>query len=69
MNVGETVVFVQTVGGVDAGKHGRVMGISDDRVMVGCRVREQLAVIPAHTWDVLPTRLWERLLQRKLKQK
>ena len=69
MDVGETVVFVGPVQGVEAGKHGRVMGLADDRVMVQCRVRERLECVLVHTWDVLPERLWERLLWRRTRQR
>jgi hypothetical protein len=66
MHVGETVVFVSNVqDGVEAGKHGRVMGVCDDTLMVGCRVRERLAYVLVHTWDVLPEPLWRRLLRRR----
>jgi len=65
MGTGETVVFVNDVQGVEAGRHGRVMGLCDDTVMVGCRVRERLQCVLAHTWDVLPERMWRRLLKRR----
>ena len=65
MEVGETVVFVGAVVGVETGKRGRVMGLADDKVMVECRVRERLECVLVHTWDVLPERLWERLLKRR----
>ena len=69
MEVGETVVFVSPVQGVEAGKHGRVMGLIDDGVMVQCRVRERLECVLVHTWDVLPEPLWERLLRRRTRQR
>lgn len=66
MDVGETVVFVSNVqDGVEAGKHGRVMGVCDDAVMVGCRVRERFQCVLVHTWEVLPEPLWRRLLRRR----
>jgi hypothetical protein len=65
MDVGETVVFVNDVEGVEAGRHGRVMGLCDDTVMVGCRMRERLQYVLVHTWDVLPESMWRRLLGRR----
>jgi hypothetical protein len=65
MDIGETVVFVNTVEGVEAGRHGRVMGLCDDTVMVGCRMRERLQYVLVHTWDVLPEPMWRRLLRRR----
>ena len=62
MDVGETVVFVSNVrDGVETGKHGRVMGLCDDRVMVEC--------VLVHTWHVLPEPLWRRLLRRRAQQR
>ena len=68
MEVGETVVFVSSVDGVSAGKPGRVIGVTDDTVIAECRVRERLECVLVHTWDVLPKRLWERLLRRRTRQ-
>jgi hypothetical protein len=65
MDIGETVVFVNGVEGVEAGRHGRVMGLCDDTVMVGCRMRERLQYVLVHTWDVLPEPMWRRLLRRR----
>ena len=65
MDIGETVVFVNDVEGVEAGRHGRVMGLCDDTVMVGCRMRERLQYILVHTWDLLPEPMWQRLLRRR----
>ena len=65
MEIGEPVVFVNNIEGVEAGRHGRVMGLCDDTVMVGCRMRERLHFVLVHTWDVLPEPMWRRLLQRR----
>ena len=65
MEIGEPVVFVNHVEGLEVGKHGRVMGMCDDTVMVGCRVRERFQCVLAHTWDVLPEPMWRRLLKRR----
>ena len=65
MEIGEPVVFVNHVNGIEAGKHGRVMEMCDDTVMVGCRVRERFQCVLTHTWDVLPEPMWRRLLKRR----
>jgi hypothetical protein len=65
MELGEPVVFVNNVNGIEAGKHGRVMGLCDNTVMVECRVRERFQCVLAHTWDVLPEPMWRRLLKRR----
>ena len=65
MEIGESVVFVNNVEGVEAGRHGRVMGLCDDTVMVGCRMKERLHCVLVHTWDVLPEPMWRRLLRRR----
>ena len=58
-------MFVSSVEGVEAGKHGRVMGMCDDTVTVLCRVRARLQYLLVHTWDVLPEPMWRRLLRRR----
>ena len=65
MEIGEPVVFVNHVEGIEAGRHGRVMGMCDDTVMVGCRVRERFQCVLARTWDVQPEPMWRRLLRRR----
>ena len=50
MEIGESVVFVNDVEGIQAGRHGRVIGLCDDTVMVGCRLRERLQYVLVHTW-------------------
>ena len=65
MEIREPVVFVNNVEGVEAGRHGRVMGLCDDTVMVGCRLRERLQYVLVHTWYVLPQPMWRRLLRRR----
>ena len=65
MEVGQKVVFVRDVKGAEVGKQGTVMDVSDDVVVVGCRLDEHLAPVLAQMWDVLPERLWDRLLKRR----
>jgi hypothetical protein len=69
MEIGETVVFVGPVPGVETGNQGRVMALADDKVMVECKVRERLECVLVRTWDVLPERLWERWLRRRTRQR
>ena len=67
MEIGESVVFVNDVEGIQAGRHGRVIGLCDDTVMVGCRLRERLQYVLVPTWTVLPEPepRWRRLLRRR----
>jgi hypothetical protein len=65
MNVGEAVVLVRDVDGVAEGTHGRVKDTKADRVMVECEMREHSAIVLTHMWDVLPERLWGRLIKRR----
>jgi hypothetical protein len=67
MNVGEAVVLVREVDGVEEGTHGRVKDTNDDRVVVECKMRERSTVVLTHMWDVLPERLWDRLIRRRMK--
>ena len=64
MKVGEIVILVEDVDGVEAGREGRIMSVRDNIVMVGCRSRERLQLVLAHTWEVLPQELFRRLCKR-----
>ena len=46
MQVGEVVVLVEDVDGIEAGHEGRIMGLRDNMVMVGCRSSRPLAFGP-----------------------
>ena len=61
MQVGEVVVLVEDVDGIEAGREGRIMSIRDNVVMVGCRSRDRLQFVLARTWEVLPQELFRRL--------
>ena len=61
MEIGQKVVFVRDVKGAGVGKPGIVMRVSDDVVVVGCKLHEHLAPVLAQMWDVLPERLWKRI--------
>lgn len=65
VEIGERIVFVRDVKGADAGKHGTVVGVSDDAAVVRCSLNEQRPLVLAQMWDVLPERLWERLTKRR----
>jgi hypothetical protein len=67
MNVGESVVLVRGVDGVEEGTRGRVKDTNDDRVVVECKTPEHSTVVLTHMWDVLPERLWDRLIRRRMK--
>jgi hypothetical protein len=65
VQVGEVVVLVENVDGVEAGREGRIMSVRDNMVMVGCRSRDRLQVIMARTWEVLPQELFLLLSKRE----
>jgi hypothetical protein len=65
VDIGQTVVFVRDVKGAEVGKHGIVISVSEDVVVVSCRLHEHLAPVIAQMWDVLPERLWKRILKRR----
>ena len=64
MEVGQKVVFVRDAKGAEVGKHGTVIGVSDNLVTVECRLEEHATAVLAQMWDVLPERLWNHLLKR-----
>jgi hypothetical protein len=65
MEVGQKVVFVRDAKGAEVGKHGTVIGVSDNLVTVECRLEERVTPVLAQMWDVLPERLWNQLLKRR----
>jgi hypothetical protein len=65
MDIGQKVVFVRAVKGAEVGKHGTVRKVVDDTVVVDCTLQERLAPVLAQMWDVLPERLYDRLLKRR----
>ena len=66
MKVGQLVVLVEDVDGVEAGREGCIMGARDDMVTVGCQSRERLHLVLARTWQVLPRELFRRLSAREV---
>ena len=62
MEVGQKVVFVRDAKGAEVGKHGTVIGVSDN---LECRLQEHVTPVLAQMWDVLPERLWNHLLKRR----
>ena len=69
MDVGQKVVFVRAVKGAEVGKHGTVTSVTDNMVVVDCTLQKHLAPVLAQMWDVLPERIWERLLKRRRRGK
>jgi hypothetical protein len=65
VQIGELVVLVEDVDGIEAGHEGRIMSIRDNVVMVGCRTRDRLQFVLARTWEVLPQELFRRLSDRE----
>ena len=65
MKVGQLVVLVDDVDGVEASREGCIMGVHDDMVTVGCQSRDRLHLILARTWQVLPRELFRRLSARQ----
>ena len=65
MEVGQKVVFVRDAKGAEVGKHGTVIGVSDNLVTVECSLGERVTAVLAQIWDVLPERLWNHLLKRR----
>ena len=58
-------VFVRAVKGAEVGKHGTVRKVVENTVVIDCTVQERLAPVLAQMWDVLPERLYGRLLKRR----
>jgi hypothetical protein len=65
VKIGELVVLVDDVDGVEAGREGCIMGLRDDMVTVGCQSRERFHLVLARTWQVLPRELFRRLSTRE----
>jgi hypothetical protein len=66
MDIGQKVVFVRAVKGAEVGKHGTVTRVTEkNMVVVDCTLQKHLAPVLAQMWDVLPERIWERLLKRR----
>jgi hypothetical protein len=65
VQVGDVVVLVDDVDGVEAGREGQIMSVRDNMVMVGCRARDRLHLVLARTWQVLPRELFRRLSARE----
>ena len=65
VKVGQLVVLVDDVDGVEAGREGCIMGVRDDMLTVGCQSPERLQLVLARTWQVLPRELFRRLSKRE----
>ena len=65
MKVGQLVVLVDDVDGVEAGREGCNVGVRDDMVTVGCQSRDRLHLVLAHPWQLLPREHFHRLSKRE----
>jgi hypothetical protein len=65
VKIGELVVLIDDVDGVEAGREGCIMGVRDDMLTVGCQSPDRLHLILARTWQVLPRELFRRLSARE----
>jgi hypothetical protein len=65
VKIGELVVVVDDVDGVEAGSTGVIMGVRDDMLTVGCQSSDRLHLILARTWQLLPRELSDRLSKRE----
>ena len=65
MKVGQLVVLVDDVDGVEAGREGCIMGARDNMLLIGCRSARRSELILVRTRDVLPERKWRRLKKRE----
>jgi hypothetical protein len=65
VQAGDVVVLVDNMDGVEAGREDQIMSVRDSMLIVGCRSRDRLQVVLAHTWEVLPQELFRRLCARE----
>jgi hypothetical protein len=65
VKVGQLVVLVDDVDGLEAGREGCIMGVRDDMLTVGCQSPDRLHLVLARTWQVLPRELFRRLGKRE----
>ena len=65
VKIGELVVLVEDVDGIEAGREGCIMGARGDLLTVGCHSRDRLRLVLARTWQVLPRELFRRLSARE----
>jgi hypothetical protein len=65
VKIGELVVLVDDVDGVEAGREGCIMGLRDEMLTVGCQSRDRLQLVPAHPWQLLLREHFHRLSKRE----
>ena len=58
MKIGQLVVLVDDVDGVEAGREGCIMGVRDDMLTVGCQTSERLHLVLAHTSEAESAADW-----------
>jgi hypothetical protein len=65
VKVGQLVVLVDEVDGLEAGREGCIMGVGDDMLTVGCQTSERLQLVLAHPWQLLLREHFHRLSKRE----
>ena len=65
MKVGQLVVLVEDVDGVEAGREGCIMGARDEMLTVGCQTSDRLQLVLAHPWQLLLREHFHRLSKRE----
>jgi hypothetical protein len=64
VKVGQLVVLVDDVDGVEAGREGCIMGVRDEMLNVGCQSRDRLQLVLAHPWQLMLREHFRRLSAR-----
>jgi hypothetical protein len=65
VKIGQLVVLVEDVDGVEAGREGFIMGARDEMLTVGCQTSERLHLVLAHPWQLLLREHFHRLSKRE----
>jgi hypothetical protein len=65
VKVGQLVVLVEDVDGVEAGREGCIMGARDEMLTVGCQTSDRLQLVLAHPWQLLLREHFHRLIKRE----
>jgi hypothetical protein len=65
VKVGQLVVLVEDVDGVEAGREGCIMGARDEMLTVGCQTSDRLQLVLAHPWQLLLREHFHRLSKRE----
>jgi hypothetical protein len=65
VKVGQLVVLVEDVDGVEAGREGCIMGARDEMLTVGCQTSGRFQLVLAHPWQLLLREHFHRLSKRE----